>query len=116
VPSSVSVSGNVKAYDAAREPVAIIPAVNRTIVTGRSRDDVDEALDSVIVKASALAAPAEAWARHGVADPLGEVLLRSPPGLNMFAVTSHVARRATRHAGRQVGLRDLCARRNRSLA
>jgi alkanesulfonate monooxygenase SsuD/methylene tetrahydromethanopterin reductase-like flavin-dependent oxidoreductase (luciferase family) len=47
----------------ARDPVAIIPAVNRTIVTGRSRDDVDEALDSVIVKASALAAPAEAWAR-----------------------------------------------------
>jgi phthiodiolone/phenolphthiodiolone dimycocerosates ketoreductase len=65
------VSGNVKAYDAARDPVAIIPAVNRTIVTGRSRDDVDEALDSVIVKASALAAPAEAWARHGVAHPLG---------------------------------------------
>jgi phthiodiolone/phenolphthiodiolone dimycocerosates ketoreductase len=61
----------VKAYDAARDPVAIIPAVNRTIVTGRSRDDVDEALDSVIVKASALAAPAEAWARHGVAHPLG---------------------------------------------
>ena len=41
------------------------------MVTGRNRDDVDEALDSVIMKASALAAPAEAWARHGVQHPLG---------------------------------------------
>jgi phthiodiolone/phenolphthiodiolone dimycocerosates ketoreductase len=59
------------ASDAGRDPMSIIPAVNRAIVTGRNRDDVDEALDGVIMKASALAAPAEVWARHGVQHPLG---------------------------------------------
>src|ERR1700684_156240 len=59
------------ASHAGRDPMSITPAVNRALVTGRSRDDVDEALDSVIMKSSALAAPAEAWARHGVAHPLG---------------------------------------------
>jgi len=51
--------------------MSIIPAAVRTVVTGRNRDDVDEALDSAIMKASALAAPAEAWTRHGVQHPLG---------------------------------------------
>ncbi|BBY15909.1 LLM class flavin-dependent oxidoreductase [Mycolicibacterium litorale] len=59
------------ASDAGRDPMSIIPAVNRVVVTGRSRDDVDEALDSVIMKVSALAAPGEAWRRHGVEHPLG---------------------------------------------
>jgi phthiodiolone/phenolphthiodiolone dimycocerosates ketoreductase len=59
------------ASDAGRDPMSIIPAVVRTVVTGRSRDDVDEALGSVIMRASALAAPAQAWARHGVQHPLG---------------------------------------------
>ncbi|WP_343572163.1 LLM class flavin-dependent oxidoreductase [Mycobacterium sp.] len=59
------------ASDAGRDPMSVIPALNRLVVTGRSRDDVDEALDSVIMKASALAAPAEAWTRHGVEHPLG---------------------------------------------
>jgi len=59
------------ASDAGRDPMAIVPAVNRTVVTGRSRADVDEALDSVIVKSVALAAPAETWSRHGVEHPLG---------------------------------------------
>ena len=59
------------ASDAGRDPMSITPAVVRTVVTGRNRDDVDEALDSVIVKASALAVPAETWARHGVQHPLG---------------------------------------------
>lgn len=59
------------ASDAGRDPMSIVPALNRVVVTGRSRDDVDEALDSVIMKASALAAPAEAWRRHGVEHPLG---------------------------------------------
>lgn len=52
------------AFDAGRDPMSITPTVVRTVVTGRNRDDVDEALDSVIVKASALAVPAEALARH----------------------------------------------------
>jgi phthiodiolone/phenolphthiodiolone dimycocerosates ketoreductase len=64
-------SVRTSASDAGRDPMSIIPAVNRALVTGRSRDDVDAALDSVIIKASALAAPAETWARHGVEHPLG---------------------------------------------
>jgi phthiodiolone/phenolphthiodiolone dimycocerosates ketoreductase len=59
------------ASDAGRDPMSVIPAVNRALVTGRNRDDVDEALDSVFMKASALAAPGEAWARHGVEHPMG---------------------------------------------
>jgi len=59
------------ASDAGRDPMSVIPALNRAVVTGRNRDDVDEALDSVIMKASALAAPAEAWERHGVQHPMG---------------------------------------------
>ncbi len=59
------------ASDAGRAPESITPAAVRTIVTGRSRDDVDEALDSVVMKAAALSAPASAWERHGVQHPLG---------------------------------------------
>ncbi len=59
------------ASDAGRDPMSVIPAVNRAVVTGRRRDDVDEALDSVVMKSSALSAPAAAWARHGVQHPLG---------------------------------------------
>jgi phthiodiolone/phenolphthiodiolone dimycocerosates ketoreductase len=59
------------ASDAGRDPMSITPAVQRALVTGRNRDDVDEALDSVIMKSSALAAPADAWARHGAQHPLG---------------------------------------------
>ena len=59
------------ASDAGRDPVSITPAAVRGVVTGRNRDDVDEALDSVIVKTSALGVPAEVWARHGVQHPLG---------------------------------------------
>ncbi len=59
------------ASDAGRDPMSVVPAVNRAVVTGRQRDDVDEALDSVIMKSSALSAPADAWARHGVQHPLG---------------------------------------------
>jgi phthiodiolone/phenolphthiodiolone dimycocerosates ketoreductase len=59
------------ASDAGRDPMSVIPAISRAVVVGPNRDDVDEALGSVILKASALAAPAEAWTRHGVAHPLG---------------------------------------------
>ena len=59
------------ASDAGRDPMSIMPAVVRAVVTGRNRDDVDEVLDSVIMKASALTAPAEVWARHGAQHPLG---------------------------------------------
>lgn len=59
------------ASNAGRDPQAIVPALNRAVVTGRNRDDVDEALDGVLMKSSALAAPASVWARHGVEHPLG---------------------------------------------
>ena len=59
------------ASDAGRDPMSITPAAVRGVITGRNRDDVDEALDSVIVKMTALGVPAEAWARHGVEHPMG---------------------------------------------
>ncbi len=59
------------ASDAGRDPMSIMPAVVRAVVTGRNRDDVDEVLDSVMMEASALTAPAEVWARHGAQHPLG---------------------------------------------
>lgn len=59
------------ASDAGRDPMSITPALNRTVVTGRTRDDVDAALDSVLMKATALGAPATVWARHRVEHPLG---------------------------------------------
>lgn len=59
------------ASDAGRDPMSITPSAVRGVVTGWSRDDVDEALDSVIVKMNALGMPAEAWTRHGVEHPMG---------------------------------------------
>ncbi|GAB92917.1 LLM class flavin-dependent oxidoreductase [Gordonia rhizosphera] len=59
------------ASDAGRDPMSIIPAVWLPVVTGRSRDDVDEALDSEVIKSYALIAPDEVFARHGARHPLG---------------------------------------------
>ena len=59
------------ASEAGRDPMSITPAAVRGVITGWNRDDVDEALDSVIVKMTALGVPAEAWARHGVEHPMG---------------------------------------------
>lgn len=59
------------AADAGRDPFAITPALNRVVVTASSRGEVDEALNGVLLRAWALSAPAEAWARHGVQHPLG---------------------------------------------
>jgi phthiodiolone/phenolphthiodiolone dimycocerosates ketoreductase len=60
------------ASDAGRDPMSITPAALLMVITGRTRDDVDEALDSDIAKSYALNASAEFWARHGVQHPLGE--------------------------------------------
>src|SRR6476646_11657907 len=49
------------AADAGRDPTSIIPATILVVVTGRSRDEVDEALGSVAMKAFALNAPGEVW-------------------------------------------------------
>ena len=60
------------ASDAGRNPTSIIPAIWLWVVTGRSRDEVDEALGSVAMKAFALGAPGEVWARHGARHPMGD--------------------------------------------
>jgi phthiodiolone/phenolphthiodiolone dimycocerosates ketoreductase len=59
------------ASDAGRDPNDIKPALIRFIVTGKSRDEVDEVIDSDIAKVFALNCTAEAWARHGAEHPLG---------------------------------------------
>jgi phthiodiolone/phenolphthiodiolone dimycocerosates ketoreductase len=60
------------ASDAGRDPMSITPASWLFVVTGRSRDEVDDTLNSDAAKAVALALPAEMWASHGVEHPLGE--------------------------------------------
>jgi phthiodiolone/phenolphthiodiolone dimycocerosates ketoreductase len=60
------------ASDAGRDPQSIIPASFRFVVTGRSRDEVDEGLSAPFAKASALNMPAEMWTRHGARHPLGD--------------------------------------------
>ena len=59
------------ASDAGRDPMSIVPAVWIPVITGRSRDDVDEALDSELIRAAALTASDEIFARHGAQHPLG---------------------------------------------
>jgi phthiodiolone/phenolphthiodiolone dimycocerosates ketoreductase len=60
------------ASDSGRDPASIIPAIGRYVVTGRSRDEIDEALASDVMKVGALNAPADVWARHGMRHPLGD--------------------------------------------
>lgn len=60
------------ADDAGRNPAAIEAACWFFVITGRSRGEVDEVLDSTAVKAFALNAPASEWARHGARHPMGE--------------------------------------------
>lgn len=62
----------IAASNAGRDPMSITPAVWLFVITGRSRDEVDETLNSDAIKAFALNAPAEVWASHGVKHPLGE--------------------------------------------
>jgi phthiodiolone/phenolphthiodiolone dimycocerosates ketoreductase len=59
------------ASDAGRDPMAITPAAGLFLITGRSRSQVDDALNSDIAKAFALNIPAPMLAAHGVAHPLG---------------------------------------------
>ena len=60
------------ASDAGRDPMSITPANWLFVITGRSRDEVDDTLNSDAAKAFALYIPAEMWASHGVEHPLGE--------------------------------------------
>lgn len=60
------------ASDAGRDPASIGAAMMFFTVTGRSRGEIDEALESTAMKTFALNAPAELWKRHGVSHPLGD--------------------------------------------
>jgi phthiodiolone/phenolphthiodiolone dimycocerosates ketoreductase len=59
------------ASDAGRDPMSITPALWLPVITGRSRDDVAEALDSEIIKFWGLSASDEDHRRHGAQHPLG---------------------------------------------
>src|SRR6202165_3404020 len=58
------------ASDAGRDPMSITPAVWLFVMTGRTRDDVEEALNSDIAKSFALNDSAYFWARHHAHHPL----------------------------------------------
>ncbi|OBG19291.1 LLM class flavin-dependent oxidoreductase [Mycobacterium sp. 852002-51057_SCH5723018] len=60
------------ASDAGRDPMSITAAGFFMVMTGLSRDEVDEALSWPAMKAFALNASAESWARHGASHPLGD--------------------------------------------
>ena len=83
------------ASDAGRDPMSIIPAVWLPVVTARSRDDVDEARDSEIIKFWGLSASDEDFRRHGAQHPLGAGFsgAQDPMPFNMDEQTalSHVA-------------------------
>jgi len=60
------------ASDAGRDPLGITGAILFFTVTGRNRQEIDDALESTAMKTFALNAPAELWKRHGVSHPLGD--------------------------------------------
>jgi phthiodiolone/phenolphthiodiolone dimycocerosates ketoreductase len=59
------------ASDAGRDPMSIVPAMCLPVLTGRTRGEVDEAIESELVKAGALNASDEFFAQHGAQHPLG---------------------------------------------
>ena len=83
------------ASDAGRDPLSITAANWLFVVTGANRAEVDEALESTAMKASALNLPAEVWVRHGVSHPLGDDFGGYqdfiPQALDEQALLSHTA-------------------------
>jgi phthiodiolone/phenolphthiodiolone dimycocerosates ketoreductase len=59
------------ASDAGRDPMAIVPAMWFMVITGRTRAQVDEALESEVIRAGGLNAPDDFFARLGAQHPLG---------------------------------------------
>jgi phthiodiolone/phenolphthiodiolone dimycocerosates ketoreductase len=51
--------------------MAITPACMLAVITGRTHDDVEEAMESDGAKMYGLTASDQVWARHGAAHPLG---------------------------------------------
>src|SRR5271169_5460058 len=60
------------ASDAGRNPLGMTGAILFFTVTGRNRQEIDDALESTAMKTFALNVPAELWKRHGVSHPLGD--------------------------------------------
>lgn len=60
------------AENAGRDPQAITAAVWLFVVTGRSREQVNEALESTALKTFALNIPAAVWTEHGASHPMGD--------------------------------------------
>ena len=83
------------ADNANRDPHSIIAANGHFVVTGRSSAEVEEALDSVPMRAFALNIPAWAWAEHGARHPLGDDFTGFqdflPQTLDEQAVLAHAA-------------------------
>lgn len=59
------------AASSGRDPAAILAAKYFFVVTAPSSDQVDEILESPVVRSYALCAPGDYWARHGAEHPLG---------------------------------------------
>jgi len=59
------------ASDAGRDPTSILPATGLFVFTGRSRDEVDEALSTPFAKTLAFNVPGKEWTRHGAQHPMG---------------------------------------------
>jgi phthiodiolone/phenolphthiodiolone dimycocerosates ketoreductase len=82
------------ASDAGRDPLAIVPAILMPILTGLSRDDIDEALESDVLKTAALSASDEFFAQHGAQHPLGVGFIGGqdllPQTLDEQTVLSHI--------------------------
>jgi phthiodiolone/phenolphthiodiolone dimycocerosates ketoreductase len=83
------------ASDAGRDPLSIIPAVGLFVVTGGTRGDVDEALDSEVLRVFGLNASDEVFVRHGAQHPLGAGFAGTqdllPHGLDEQTALSHQA-------------------------
>jgi phthiodiolone/phenolphthiodiolone dimycocerosates ketoreductase len=60
------------ADNANRDPHSIIAASFHFVVTGRSSAEVEDALDSVPIRALALSFPAWAWTKHDALHPMGD--------------------------------------------
>ena len=57
------------ASDAGRDPMKIVPAMWMMAVIGRSSSEVDKALESEVIKAGALNASDEFFAKYGAQHP-----------------------------------------------
>jgi phthiodiolone/phenolphthiodiolone dimycocerosates ketoreductase len=83
------------ASDVGRDPMAILPAVGLFVVTGRTRDEVDEALDSEVIRVFGLNASDEVFARHAARHPLGAGFAGAqdllPHDMDEQTALSHVA-------------------------